>query len=207
MSKIIAAFVNKLSQAHIRGWAHNPYTSTFQKNNLEHYLRALIDHKYSGNLLVGEAPGYLGCLKTGIPFTSERIINQSNHPFLLKLRPRISTAGDTAEATATIIWNEQADSGVLDAFWNIFPFHPHKKGTPRSNRAPNDGEITTGLQYLLDVLDILQPQRIVCVGKRAQQGCSKRILGINVETVPHPSYGKKAMYIEGMARIRHSPVD
>lgn len=40
------------------------------KNHLLQYLRHL-EHSDANVMLVGEAPGYLGCVSTGIPFTDE----------------------------------------------------------------------------------------------------------------------------------------
>ncbi|MGA3284111.1 MAG: hypothetical protein ABSD57_06605 [Verrucomicrobiota bacterium] len=44
----------------------NPYGHELQRGNLRAYCEALIQWPCSGDLLVGEAPGYAGCALTGI---------------------------------------------------------------------------------------------------------------------------------------------
>jgi hypothetical protein len=79
--------------------------SQVRRNNLKLYLTKVIDLNPS-IMLLGEAPGYKGCRLTGIPFTSEKILEKndffrdSNYKFINdqhKLKSEIS---------ASIVWTE-----------------------------------------------------------------------------------------------------
>lgn len=73
-------FVEKLSKCDVtfNKSVENMYaTNENTVNNLKLYLKKMlkIKPKY---LLVGEAPGYKGCRWSGIPFTSEEILDTSS---------------------------------------------------------------------------------------------------------------------------------
>ena len=101
----IDEFIEKLSEYKSSDTVHNMYYGNSDaakkcRENLKQYLE---QHKNSQILLVGEAPGYKGCARTGVPFTS-----------------------DDNEVSAGVIQTAIKDKNVL--MWNAFPFHPHKKG-------------------------------------------------------------------------------
>jgi uracil-DNA glycosylase len=80
----------------------NFYVESEMKLNLIKYFNALFWIKPEW-LLIGEAPGIHGCVKTGIPFTSERLIRQGH---LNRHFPgtRFVVEGNKAEASATVVW-------------------------------------------------------------------------------------------------------
>ena len=132
-------FVNSLQSYSSSNSIHNAYLDDDCRVNLLRYL-SLIHDNFSGNLLVGEAPGYKGCALTGIPFTSEDSISNKMHNifsqgFLLK--------GTQSEPTSTIIWNFFKGHKKLPIFWNAFPFHPYGKSV-KSNRCPANDEVKYG---------------------------------------------------------------
>lgn len=148
------------SQAHIEN-VTNQYSNPALLSNLKHYLMLLHSFPYSGHLLVGEAPGYKGCAMCGIPLTSQRIINESEHPFVIAFRPMVSVSGNQTERTATIVWNQLDGKSSVPAFWNVFPFHPHMPGALEQNRTPTAAEASVGMPYLDTIVGILKPHTIV----------------------------------------------
>jgi uracil-DNA glycosylase len=126
----------------------NPYSSPACLINISIYLNALCALPFSGHLLLGEAPGHKGCALTGIPFTSQRVLTSSAHPFIATLRPSLAGIGSATESTATIVWGHLLSCAVVPAFWNAFPFHPHKPTTTNSNRSPTSSEVASGHQFL-----------------------------------------------------------
>lgn len=80
-------------------------------------------------LLIGEAPGYNGARRTGVPFTSERLLLAGvDPPGQFGVQRGFRQAGDdgrlSAEPTATLVYRELAALGRFAAGWNAYPFHP-----------------------------------------------------------------------------------
>ena len=179
----------------------NPYCHELQRKNLWAYLEALVQWPCSGDLLVGEAPGYAGCALTGIPFTSEAVIQNSRHPFICELRPHLRITGTQSEQTATIIWNYLSQCPNVPAFWNIFPFHPHKPSDADGNRTPTAEETQFGHGILNMVVEIFAPKRILAIGKTASNTLSQFKHPLLAGYVRHPANGGKASFIAGMKKF------
>ena len=173
----------------------NPYRSPRRRQNLESYLAALVTWPYSGNLLVGEAPGERGCARTGIPFTDERLLRSGSHPFLAALRETISVTGKTREATANIVWGHLGVCELVPAFWNAVPFHP--RADTKANRAPTAREIESCQTFLEQMLDLLAPHSVIAVGRTAE-GALRRLGSRDFDAVRHPSHGGKRAFIAGL---------
>ena len=178
----------------------NPYRHELQCKNLRAYFEALIQWPWSGDLLVGEAPGHAGCALTGIPFTSEAVIQHSRHPFVCGLRPHVRISGMKSERTATIIWDYLLERPAVPAFWNIFPFHPHKLGNSDSNRTPTAVEARSGLEILNSVVEIFAPKRIFAIGKLPCNTLSKFKHPLLAGYIRHPAHGGKKDFIAGMRK-------
>jgi uracil-DNA glycosylase len=176
----------------------NPYRHEPQRENLRAYFRALVQWPCSGDLLVGEAPGYAGCALTGIPFTSEAVIRNSRHPFIRRLRPRLRVAGTQSEQTATIIWNYLSERSAVPALWNIFPFHLHPPDKPLGNCTPMPEEAQFGCEILDRVTAWLGPKRILAVGKTAFDTLTRCKHPLLAGYIRHPANGGKAGFIAGM---------
>ena len=176
----------------------NPYRHELQRENLRAYLLALIQWPCSGDLLVGEAPGYAGCALTGIPFTSEAVVRNSRHPFVCGLRPHLRIAGTQSEQTATIIWNYLSERPAVPAFWNIFPFHAHPPNNLGKNRAPTTEEARFGCGILSRVVEMLAPNRILAIGKTAHNTLAQVKHPLLAGYIRHPANGGKAGFIAGM---------
>jgi hypothetical protein len=195
---LIPSLLTQLASVSASATVANPYSSPACSTNLSVYLNALCALPFSGHLLIGEAPGHNGCALTGIPFTSQRVLTSSAHQFIAILRPSLAGAGSVTEPTATIVWAHLLSCVAVPAFWNAFPFHPHKSGIIKSNRAPKPGEIASGHRFLDLVIRILCPDTVVAVGKVAAKALTHSFPTLSFIPVTHPSRGRKAAFISGI---------
>jgi hypothetical protein len=179
----------------------NPYRQPYRSDNLRHYLRALLAQPGRRALIVGEALGYRGGLLTGIPISSERLLREQRHPFWRRLGPHLVIEGDTAEATASIVWDYLARRRRIPLFWNAFPFHPHYQGEPNSNRAPSAVEVEEGIAHLRSIIRLYQPDIIAGLGHNGTRAARRCCPDCQVQALRHPSYGGKQQFYRGMERL------
>lgn len=204
----IDAFVATLRKQQNTASIQNPYRRKVLAKNLTAYLNLMQSCWENDNrkriLLVGEAPGYKGCMLTGVPFSSGRIYQEIEHPFLLSLKDRLTLKTSAAENTASIVWRYLATNNQLPLFWNAFPFHPHAVGDKKSNRPPTRTEVGQGTEYLNRLNDLFEPEVVVGVGRKGASAVHAAFPTRNVVSVRHPSFGGKADFIRGMNAIFES---
>ena len=179
----------------------NPYRLPGRSGNLCSYLEAMLDRPGRRILLVGEALGYRGGLHTGIPISSSALLRRPTHSFLRSLQPRIALEEDISEATATIVWDYLRRRRTIPLFWNAFPFHPHERDNPASNRAPTAAETGEGTPFLVQVAQLYRPQLIAGLGTKGTRAARRALPGSPVTALRHPSYGGKQAFIQGMDRL------
>lgn len=189
-----------------------PQAQHLRRENLHNYLAHF---RVTPTLLIlGEAPGWRGCRFTGVPFTSEAQLTSAELPFTGKrtsLRRATSgmassadsqapaSAGGYREASASIFWRSLAIYSQKFLVWNVFPFHPHQPGNPRSNRKPGVKETDLQVPYLLLLIDYLKPTRILAVGKFAQFTLNR--LTIPCQPIRHPSHGGARLFNKQVLEI------
>jgi uracil-DNA glycosylase len=149
-------------------------------------------------LLVGEAPGYHGARRTGVPFTSERLLLEGLPPLGAEQGYKIATAdGRIAnEQTATIVYRELRARGFVAAGWNAYPLHPHRFGNDQSNRPPRAGEIALGRPLLARALALFPGVPAVAMGTVAAG--SLAALGVPHFRLRHPAQGGASQFAEGL---------
>lgn len=139
-------------------------------------LLAHLDRVSDGDIvIVGEAPGWKGARQSGVPFTSAKTVGLQG----------------SSEGSATIVQGMLADLGIADRtlLWNAFPLHPHKTGSPRSNRTPTDSELAAGMDSLRLAV---AGRRVICVGNSARTSIEK-LLGLQVPGVGGASASSRAV--------------
>jgi uracil-DNA glycosylase len=152
-------------------------------------------------LLVGEAPGYNGARRTGVPFTSERLLLAGVAPLGQYGAERgFALATDdgrvSAEPTATIAYRELAALGLFAVGWNAYPLHPHRPGNDQSNRPPRVAEVALGLPLLARVCALFPATPAVAMGSTA--GRALAALGLPHTRLRHPAQGGAAAFAEGL---------
>lgn len=199
-TKNIEQFITSLSKYKGTPELTNLYSgdskeSLIRKENLKEYLEKMNILKPS-ILFLGEAPGYKGCRLTGIPFSSERVLD-SNDFFKNQNFTCINNDNSLeSEISATIVWNELANYSEKPLIWNIFPFHPHKTNDIKSNRTPTKDELKLGKEYLKQLLEIFEIKKIIALGRKPESQISD--LDLDFVYVRHPANGGKEKFINGL---------
>ncbi|MCU0494351.1 MAG: uracil-DNA glycosylase [Chloroflexaceae bacterium] len=155
-------------------------------------------------LIVGEAPGYNGALRTGVPFTSEKLLLAGVEPPGLfgAIRGFALATNDgriSAEPTATIVWRTVAELGVSAVGWNACPFHPHRPGVPISNRPPRTAEVTQGQPWLAQVRALFPQALVIAMGNTAARALG--MLNIPHTKVRHPAQGGARLFEAGLRAV------
>lgn len=171
--------------------------------NLVEYFR-LVEQQSPTCVLIGEAPGYQGTRRTGIPFVSEFILEGG--------MPEVSLFGASGalqrvytdertykEPTATIMWRTISRYDHLPLLWSAYPLHPHMSGNLQSNRTPTKNEVAAVRPLLLSFLEMIQVDIVLSLGNTAKSSLDE--LGIVSQKIRHPSHGGGPLFREQLDRI------
>jgi len=153
-------------------------------------------------LLVGEAPGYNGCARTGVPFSSERLLREGAWDGkLFGVHNGYRVTSDTAanEQSAAAMWEVLGRVDRLPLLWNAYPFHPHRPGNPDSNRKPRASELLVGMEILEEIMAMFGIRNVVAVGNAAEAVLKK--MGVGHAKVRHPAYGGRSAFTSGLSEI------
>jgi len=203
IAKLVDKFTSDLQAYTPSQCVTNPYMAGcpyWQTNvsNLKNYFEKMWLLKPK-TMLVGEAPGYKGCLKTGIPFTCEQnLITEYKKGCLFGSGNGFNVSNPqniTSEVTACIVWNNLSALNFYPLLWNAFPFHPYCNVTP--NRKPTDQECDDiGLPFLQELVQIYGITDIISVGHTAEKALKRA--GIPSTYIRHPSHGGAGEFSQGL---------
>lgn len=140
--------------------------------------------------------GYRGGRRTGLALTDEAHL--IDHAKLFGALPlmRATNGSAVSERTATVIWQVLNSLQRPIFLWNVFPFHPHERNDPMSNRCHTRDERRVCRPLLTWLLEKLNPKSVIAIGRDAEMALSD--LEIGAYKVRHPSYGGQAEFISGM---------
>ncbi|PDV97664.1 uracil-DNA glycosylase [Candidatus Chloroploca asiatica] len=149
-------------------------------------------------IIVGEAPGYHGARRTGVPFTSERILLADEGQFGAARGFALATNDGriSAEQTATLVYRELAALGLYAVGWNAYPLHPHRPGNDQSNRLPRAAELALGRPLLRQMLALFPGVPVVAMGRVA--AAMLTALEVPHHAVRHPAQGGAVAFAEGL---------
>lgn len=154
-------------------------------------------------ILCGEAPGYQGCVRSGIAFTSERLLIEGAIPRVTQVLGRLTERRlPFSEPSATIVWKTLYKLGIAEktVLWNAVQLHPYKSGNPLSNRTPTPAEIALGAPAMRLLAEAFPKARIVAVGKKAEGLLSE--MGVRLAgAVRHPANGGATAFAAGLAEL------
>ena len=174
-----------------------------RRANAELYLR-LVAQQHPSVAIIGEAPGYLGSRRTGVPFASEFTLEGGlpDVPFFARNRgfKRVFADGRTfREPTSTIMWRTISRCQTLPVLWAAFPLHPHQPGNPNSNRTPTAVEVRALAPLLNEFLALLAVKQVLALGNTAHAALSH--LGMNVPKLRHPAHGGATIFARQLYEI------
>lgn len=147
-------------------------------------------------LILMEAPGPWGCRFTGVPITSEQQLLDPSFP--LKGSQTSLGAEPHKEYSASIYWKTLLPFYRHIFTWNTVPFHPYKMGAPLSIRTPRTSEIDRFVGLLGQIVDVLSPQSVIAVGRKAESALKK--VGCEAVYVRHPSQGGATLFAQGITK-------
>ena len=154
-------------------------------------------------ILCGEAPGYQGCVRSGIAFTSERLLIDGAIPRVTPVVGRLTERKlPFSEPSATIVWKTLYRVGIAEktVLWNAVQLHPYKRGNPLSNRTPTPEEIALGQPAMRLLCEVFPRAKIVAVGRKAEGLLTQ--MGIKVAgAVRHPANGGANEFAAGLAQL------
>lgn len=169
--------------------------AALRRENLRLFLGRAISAEVT-TMWVGRDLGYRGGRRTGVPLTDE-VHLASASALLGDIDLVRATEGPImAERTASVVWRVLEEVRQPVVLWNVFPFHPHMRDDPMSNRCHTRAERDETWPLLEALIKMVQPQRIVAIGRDASQALAD--LGVVADAVRHPSYGGQAEFIAGM---------
>jgi hypothetical protein len=141
-------------------------------HNLNIYLNTVSCFKIK-SLFIDLSPGYKDCAVTGIPLTNEFILfnHQSgcplfNYKYGYKKNLKCNLLPDFS---STLFWTDVNMIDKTPLLWYCYPFHSHLKYDLQSNRSPSQGELLTGMTYLIKILEIFKPERIFALGNTVSE--------------------------------------
>lgn len=181
-----------------------PDAPAVRRRNLRAALDAVARDASGGRpdvLVVAEAPGPWGARFTGVPFTNERQLLDPAFP--VDGRPSsahfAATGEPLKEYSGAIYWDAMLPHWGRFWTWNAVPLHPHKPGDPLTIRTPGVREVRRWQGLLAATVDVLQPQAVVAIGRKAEGALAA--VGAAPVYVRHPSQGGATPFREGVAAL------
>ena len=172
-----------------------PGAPQIRRRNLRRYLSRYEERPPF--FMLAEAPGPWGCRFSGVPFTSEKQLADDTFP--LAGEPSGAHEDLHAEYSGGIYWRVMQPYFPRFFVWNSVPYHPHKEGKPMSIRAPRRSEIKVHTDLLSRLLQVLQPDHLVAVGRKAEYALAQA--GRDSVYVRHPSQGGAVRFEEGVRSL------
>lgn len=166
-----------------------------RRSNLLAMLEAALDERVE-TMWIARDLGYRGGRRTGVPLTDEVHLNDAGQLLGGVELERATTGPIVAERTAAVVWQVLTDIGLPVMLWNVFPFHPHERNDPMSNRCHTRSEREATWPILQELIRMVRPKTVVAIGRDAHMALAG--LTVPVICVRHPSYGGQREFIDGM---------
>jgi hypothetical protein len=205
----VETFIEALAAMRLDG-VFNPYADhcnvydkpdapILRRENLRAFLNAANEQSID-SIWIARDLGYRGGRRTGLPLTDEMHLSIFGRLFGGLDLHRATLGPPVAERTAAIVWRMLMRISVPVFLWNVFPFHPYLPGEPLSNRCHSARERRACESFLIDLLGMFKPRRIVAIGGDAHRvvmglGCT------DCHYVRHPSYGGQNAFLAGIAEL------
>jgi hypothetical protein len=166
-----------------------------RRNNLRSFLEVARKSRVK-TIWIARDLGYRGGRRTGVPLTDEVHLDLVGRLFRGVELKRATRGPIVAERTAAVVWKVLTRIDQPVVLWNVFPFHPHEPDDPLSNRCHTASEREVTLPLLQTLIDMIEPERIVAIGRDA--ALALQDIDVPVSMVRHPSYGGQNEFIAGL---------
>lgn len=166
-----------------------------RRANLLAMIEAALDERVE-TMWIARDLGYRGGRRTGVPLTDEVHLDDAGQLLGGVELERATTGPIVAERTAAVVWQVLTDIGLPVMLWNVFPFHPHERDDPMSNRCHTRSEREATWSILQALIEMVRPKTVVAIGRDAHMALAE--LTVPVICVRHPSYGGQREFIDGM---------
>ncbi len=140
------------------------------------------------SLWVGQELGYKGGRRTGLAFTDDVHLQEHAERWSVPFE-RPTKGKEVKEGTAAEVWGVLSLIKAPVFLWNVFPLHTYKSDNPSSNREHNAHERSAGKKLLSQLISLLEPHRLITVGRVAEKVAHSLRDGHEVIYVRHPAYG------------------
>ncbi len=169
-----------------------------RRRNLTRFLEGALDAR-ADTIWIARDLGYRGGRRTGVPLTDEVHLGQAGALLGGIALERATQGPPVAERTAAIVWRVLTRIGEPAVLWNVFPFHPHEVADPLSNRCHTRAEREATWPFLIALIAMIRPRRLVAIGRDA----ASALAGVDtpIEAVRHPSYGGQTEFLAGICEI------
>lgn len=199
--KDVGQFLDKFADLPPMSNAENLYQLStpegkIRRKNVELYLHLMAAQR-PRVVIIGEAPGYQGSRRTGVPFASEFMLDGGlpDVPFFAGNRGFRRVFRDTRtyrEPTSTIMWRTISRCSTLPVLWAAFPLHPHQPGSTESNRTPTQSEVRALAPLLNEFLALFAVEQVLALGNTAHTALKH--LGMDVPKLRHPAHGGATIF-------------
>lgn len=172
--------------------------ATTRCRNLRTYLAAA-QAMGVDTIWMGRDLGYRGGRRTGLALTDEHHLIELQKLFPGATLSRATNGSAVTERTAAEIWAALRVAPRPPLFWNVFPFHPHERGSSLTNRRFTAKELAKVDHLNASLMAWLGVKRVISIGQDAYQYAKR--FGVEVQTVRHPSYGGVMEFRRGIAEV------
>jgi hypothetical protein len=169
-----------------------------RRSNLRGYLTA-VEALGTDTIWMGRDLGYRGGRRTGLALTDELHLSNVSSSYPGTFPTRATRGPVIVERTASEIWAALSQLECPPLLWNVFPFHPHERDEPFSNRRFKASELARVNELNHALINWLGIQRIICIGKDAAEYAT--CFGVEVACIRHPSYGGVKDFRSGVERL------
>jgi hypothetical protein len=179
---------------------YNLKETTVQHYNLFVYLKKMKEIQPK-EILIGKQAQY-SSLKTGIPFTSEHLINTFKDRHGLFNTSLYKVLGNEKDKQALFIWEQLNKLQIPPLLWNIFPFYPHQKYDHKLVRHLNFQEWNWGLNTLVLVLSAFPTiEKAIFLGEINDHFVAR--LPVDVEVISDPEVTSVQQFISDFNEVFH----
>lgn len=178
----------------------NPYTDVcpfhdkknaakIRERNLRQYLEVVTQ---TNKIIIGQSPGYIGCRRTGLPFTDNRHIKTVMEIYNIKDLKVATKSGKDKENSSYFIWKSLSKLNYHPFIWNVIPSHPFQENNQLSNRTPNQKDLAISKNVIKYLLERGGFKDIYAIGKIAEKWLLT--LGYPCKYIRHPSFGGSRIF-------------